>query len=155
MTAQLEINRPHKPPQPGKRMLLAWDYISTNPGCSEALIRINHGQQTLDRLIKANMIEIRQGKHDRLLYAIEWTWEPTEPEAPSVPVAPRTIAGAADLLRTSTSLHQVPCRRCKAPVGQPCRTTKAGPAFVVTPHAERQLIWIAAILTKHGQLTID
>lgn len=152
---QNEINSTQRPLRPGKRMLAAWDYISSHPWCSEALIRINHGQQTLDRLIASNMIEIRQGTHDRLLHAIEWASEPTAPEAPSTPVAPRTLAGMAELLRHAASLREVPCRRCKADVGQPCRTTRTGPAFVVTPHGERQLTWIAAILTKYGQLTID
>jgi hypothetical protein len=155
MTEQTEINKPHKPLQPGKRMLAAWDYIDAHPWCSEAMIRINYGQQTLNRLIAHHMIDVRQGRHDRQLHAIEWDSRPADADA-DAGTGRRSgsdLRTAVDRLQTSTSLQSVPCPMCQAPPGLPCRSRRTHAACKL--HPERITVWAAKIIAKYGELDLS
>lgn len=146
-------------PAPGKRMREAWTYIKAHPWSSEAAIRIKFEQQTITRLIKYNMVEIRQGAHDRELNALDG-WQKAQVQAQALFLQARAlldptgVAACAVLLRQSSSLRHVACPVCKADIGKPCTSTKLDQPIEVTPHAPRQLLWIGAVIRRYGQLEL-
>lgn len=146
MTTSEPSTAADKPLKVGSRMRRAWQDIAAHPWCSEAMIRINYGQQTINHLIKADMIEARAGRHDRELRA-RHEWHQLDQSNKQT-----ILAASVQRVATSASVRSVPCPVCQAEPGHGCTSARSGRPCSL--HPARHVIWIARVLARYGELEV-